>query len=83
MVVLICILAYLIPIIIIGYLFYKDMKPGETVSDYIWRKDLEDCVWIMFVPGLNILGLVLLIGSIVVCYVAQLRKPYDSKNTKN
>ena len=80
MVVLICLIAYLLPIIIIGYAVYRDMKPGETVEDYIYRTDLEDCLWAMFLPGINILCLLVWIGEWIVCYVSQLRKPYDYKN---
>lgn len=83
MTVLICILAYLIPLIVGCYWVYKDMNPGETVEHYIYRKDLEDVFWVAFVPGLNILCLGLLIISIAVCYIGQLKKPYDSKNTEN
>ena len=80
MVVLICLIAYLLPITIAGYVIYRDMKPGETVEDYVYRKDLEDYFWALFIPGINVLYLLVLVGTWVVCYVSQLRKPYDYKN---
>lgn len=83
MIILICILAYLIPLAIGCYCVYKDMNPGETVDHYIYRRDLGDVFWLMFVPGINILGLG--IGMIILAtyHISQLRKPYDSENTKN
>ena len=83
MTILICILAYLIPLIVGGYCVYKDMNPGETVDHYIYRRDLGDVFWIMFIPGINILGLLIGIIILVMYYISQLRKPYNSENTKN
>ena len=83
MIVLICIFAYLIPLSIGCYCVYKDMNPGETVDYYIYRRDLEDVFWIMFIPGLNILGLVIGMAVLAMYHILQLRKPYDSENTKN
>ena len=81
--VLICLILYLLPIVLVCYSVYRDMKPGETVEDYIYRKDLEDCFWVLFIPGINILGLIIRFGAMLVCFVAQIRKPYDSENKKN
>jgi heme/copper-type cytochrome/quinol oxidase subunit 2 len=83
MTVIICILAYLIPLIIGCYCVYKDMNPGETVDHYIYRRNLEDVFWIMFIPGINILGLVVVMIVWAMYRISQFRKPYDSENTKN
>ena len=83
MTVLVCILLYLIPLVVGCYGVYKNMNPGETVGHYISRRDLEDVFWIMFIPGLNILGLVIGMVVLAMYHILQLRKPYDSENTKN
>ena len=83
MTVSICILMYLIPIIVGCYCAYKDMNPGETVDHYIHRRDLEDVFWIMFIPGINILGFVVVMVILAMYHISQLKKPYNSKNTKN
>ena len=83
MTVLICIFAYLIPLAIGGYCVYKDMNPGETVDHYIYRRDFEEVFWVMFVPGINILGIIVALFILAMYHISQLRKPYDSENTKN
>ena len=83
MTLLICILAYLIPLIGGCYCVYKDMNPGETVDHYIYRRDLGDVFWIMFIPGINILGCIVGLAMLAMYHISQLRKPYDSENKKN
>ena len=65
---------WIVPIIIIGYITYRNMEPGESVEDFVYKNDLEDVRWVTFTPMINII----LLGYITACmtwkYVKKLKK---------
>lgn len=61
MIIFICLLIYLIPIGIIGWYMYIDMRKGETIEEYYNRAHIDDCfIFMVFVP----------IGNIAVSFIA-------------
>ena len=65
---------WIVPIIIIGYITYRNMESGESVEDFIWKNDLEDVWWVTFIPMVNIILLGYIIMSMICKYVKNLKK---------
>ena len=64
----------IVPIIIIGYITYRNMESGESVEDFIWKNDLEDVWWVTFIPMVNIILLGYITVSMTWKYVKKLKK---------
>lgn len=65
---------WIVPIIIIGYITYRNMESGESVEDFIWKNDLEDVWWVTFIPMVNIILLGYITVSMTWKYVKDLKK---------
>lgn len=61
MIIFICLLIYLIPIGIIGWYMYIDMRKGETIEEYYNRAHIDYFfIFMLFIP----------IGNIVLSFIA-------------
>ena len=75
MVFLIILIAWLIPIIVFGIYAWFNMKSGESLEDFIFRKDLEvDFIFLWF-PLFNLIVLIKIMFQGFWAYLLNLRKP--------
>ena len=75
MVFLIILIAWLIPIIVFGIYAWFNMKSGESLEDFIFRKDLEvDFIFLWF-PLFNLVVLIKIMFQWLWAYLLNLRKP--------
>lgn len=52
--IVLCVLLYIIPVAIILYRGYRNMRKGETIEQYLNRCDLDDVFWVLtFFPAFN------------------------------
>lgn len=68
-------LAYLLPIIVIGCIVYCDMEHGQTLKEYVDKNDFEVPTTFTFVPILNLLVVVAVIGMMIWNFVSKFKKP--------
>ena len=75
MVILIFLIAWLIPIVLFGTYAWYNMKSGESLEDFIFRKDLEvDFVFVWF-PLFNLFVIIKIMFQWLCAYLLNLRKP--------
>lgn len=68
-------LAYLLPIIIIGCIVYYDMEHGQTLKEYVDKNKFEVPATFTFVPVLNLIVVIAAIGAIIWSFVNNFKKP--------
>lgn len=68
-------LAYLLPIILIGCIVYCDMEHGQTLKEYVDKNNFEIPATFTFVPILNLIVVVSAIGMVMWNAVSNFKKP--------
>lgn len=68
-------LAYLLPIIVIGCIVYCDMEHGQTLKEYVDKNNFEIPATFTFVPILNLIVVVSAIGMVMWNAVSNFKKP--------
>ena len=75
MIIIICILVYLIPIGIIGWYVYSDMRKGETIEEYYNRAHLDDLIIFMVLfPIVNIALSFIVLKELIWSKIKDLKK---------
>lgn len=68
-------LAYLLPIIVIGCIVYCDMEHGQTLKEYVDKNNFEIPATFTFVPIFNLIVVVSAIGMVMWNAVSNFKKP--------
>ena len=75
MIIFICIIAYLIPLGIIGWYMYIDMRKGETIEEYYNRVHFDSVLIILiFVPVVNIVTSFIVLVEIIWIKIKDIKK---------
>lgn len=75
MIIFICIIAYLIPLGIIGWYLYSDMKKGETIEEYYNRAHLDGLfVFMILFPIINIVMSLIALVEIIWIKIKNIKK---------
>lgn len=75
MIIIICILVYLIPLGIIGWYVYTDMRKGETIEEYYNRAHLDDLIIFMVLfPIVNIALSFIVLKELIWSKIKDLKK---------
>lgn len=75
MVFLIFLIAWLIPIVLFGIYAWFNMKSGECLEDFIYRKNLELDFTFVWFPLFNLIVLIRITFQWLCAYLLNLRKP--------
>lgn len=68
-------LAYLLPIIVIGCFVYWDMEHGQTLKEYVDKNNFELSAAFTFVPILNLIVVLAIIFVIIWHFISNFKKP--------
>lgn len=75
MVILICLFVYLIPISIICWYMYTDMRKGETIEEYYNRAHLDDItIFMVLFPIVNIAVSFIVLKELIWSKIKDLKK---------
>lgn len=75
MIIFICIIAYLIPLGIIGWYLYSDMKKGETIEEYYNRAHFDSVfIILIFFPVVNIVVSFIALVEIIWIKIKDIKK---------
>ena len=75
MIIFICIIAYLIPLGIIGWYLYSDMKKGETIEEYYNRAHFDSVfIILIFFPVVNIVASFIALVEIIWIKIKDIKK---------
>ena len=75
MILLIILTLWLIPIILFGIYVWFNMESGESVNEFVSRKDLEVDFVLIWFPLLNVCPLIKILLRWLFNYVLSLSKP--------
>ena len=75
MVFLIILIVWLRPIVVFGIYAWFNMESGESVNEFVSRKDLETDFMLIWFPLLNVCPLIKILLRWLFNYVLSLRKP--------
>lgn len=72
---MIFILLYIIPIVIILFICYIDMKKGESVEEYCIRNNVDGfLLTLLLIPFVNIIVSSIIIATVTINKIKHLRK---------
>ena len=75
MIIFICLLIYLIPLGIISWYLYSDMKKGETIEEYYNRAHLDGLfVFMILFPIVNIAVSAIALAEIIWVKIKNIKK---------
>jgi hypothetical protein len=75
MILLTILILWIVPILLFGICAWFNMEPGESVDEFISRKDLEVDFVFIWIPGANIIPLIRILFKWIFNYVLSIRKP--------